>query len=101
MPRPGFKEIPPVSKVTPLPTSTTGACSSCAWYSRVTIRPGRSDPLLTARKAYMPKSAICCSFKTVTLSKSGNSAAKAKACSARYSGKQILPGRLPKSRAKD
>ena len=30
MPAPGFSEMPPVSKVMPLPTSTTGACEAAA-----------------------------------------------------------------------
>ena len=52
----GLIEMPPVSKVTPLPTSTTGATDLCApWYFSTMKRSGCSEPWDTAMKAPMPK----------------------------------------------
>src|SRR6185369_926293 len=51
----GLMEMPPLSNVMPLPTSTTGA-SPCAapWYFSTIKRKGCSEPLATAMNEPMP-----------------------------------------------
>ena len=53
--RPGLSEIPPESKVMPLPTNTVGACVLAApWYFKTMKRKGSADPWATAMKERMP-----------------------------------------------
>ena len=95
----GLMEIPPESKVTPLPTSTTGASPRTPpVYSRTMSLGGWRLPRATASRAPMPSSRIRSSSRTSAESES-NSSARASAHSARWDGVHTLPGRLPRSRA--
>ncbi len=83
MPAPGFRLMPPVSKVMPLPTSAWGFSSSSPPRYSITIScEGWALPLPTASSAFMPSSAICSSSSTLTCN-SSNSSASACARSAR------------------
>ena len=82
MPSPGFSEMPPESKVMPLPTSTSGLSSAePPPYWRTIIFGGWREPLATESSECMP------SFSMSAVSRisqpSLNSAAIACACSAR------------------
>ena len=51
----GLREIPPVSKVMPLPTSTVGASDLAPpWYFSTMKRSGSADPCATDMKEPMP-----------------------------------------------
>ena len=55
----GLIEMPPVSNVMPLPTSTIGFCLRCdCSYSRTMNRGGSSLPLVTDRNEPMPSASI-------------------------------------------
>ncbi|MCY1452223.1 hypothetical protein D9M71_691320 [compost metagenome] len=98
MPRPGFRLMPPVSKVMPLPTSTCGASSFLApLYCRTISRGGCSLPWDTARKEPMPSSRSFFSSSTSTF-RPLCSLARALACSPMKVGWQTFGGRLPRSR---
>jgi hypothetical protein len=59
MPGPGLSEIPPVSKVMPLPTSTVGATDLAApVYSSTMKRIGSTEPRATAANEPMPSFSI-------------------------------------------
>ena len=68
---PGFKLIPPVSKVTPLPTSTCGCALFLPPLYSITIRhAGWSLPALTDSRAPMPSCFIFFSSSTLTVTDS-------------------------------
>ncbi len=54
MPGGGLSVMPPVSKVTPLPTRTTGVASPPPFQRIVSTCASRSEPWLTPRSAPMP-----------------------------------------------
>ena len=55
MPAPGFSEMPPVSKVTPLPMKATGSSLLPAPFQRITTtRLSRREPCPTPSSARMP-----------------------------------------------
>ncbi len=63
----GLIEMPPVSKVMPLPTSTIGACVFAApWYCATMKRGGSAEPCATARKEPMPSFSIALRSSTST-----------------------------------
>ncbi len=79
----GLIEMPPVSNVMPLPTSTTGFCFfGLPRYSNTMNRGGSSLPLVTDRNEPIPSSSISLRSSTVTLT-SGNSRASSSARSPR------------------
>ena len=94
----GLMEMPPVSKVMPLPTSTSGATDLAApWYFATMNFSGSFDPCATARKQPMPSFSTSLRPNTCTLRP--KSLPSRLACAARYAGVQWLPGRLAHSRA--
>ena len=54
MPAGGLTQMPPESKVSPLPTSNTVGCLRLVRYSSTTRQGGRAEPWLTARMPPMP-----------------------------------------------
>ena len=68
MPPAGFKEIPPVSKTTPLPTSANGCSLPPPDHSIVTILEGLSDPIPTPNNENIPKASMSDSSKTLIFS---------------------------------
>ena len=79
----GLIEMPPVSKVMPLPSTTTGETRRWAPRQLIAIRrAGCSLPRVTERKAPMPSSSISDS-STIVHSSRSSSAAIASAVSAR------------------
>jgi hypothetical protein len=65
----GFSEMPPVSNVTPLPQSATGASfAGPLRYSMAMTRGGSSAPCVTESRAPMPSLRISRSPSTLTLS---------------------------------
>ena len=63
----GLIEMPPVSKVIPLPTSATGAAPRLPpWYSATMSFAGWRLPRATARKHPMPSFSICFCSRTST-----------------------------------
>ncbi len=100
MPSPGFRLMPPVSKVMPLPTSTWGLSLALPpRYSMMMKRGGWVLPLPTARMVFMPSFSICFSSSTSVLMTSW-SFASFLACSASQTGWQIFGGVLPRSLVK-
>ena len=96
---PGLSDIPPVSKVTPLPTSTTGFCEAGPPRYSSTISLGGSRlPALTDSNEPMPS--FCMSARSSTFTLSLWRLASARAVLARCVGVHTLPGRLPKSLAR-
>ncbi len=99
---PGLSEMPPLSKVMPLPTSTTGplalAPPGAPLYCRTMKRGGSSEPWATARNEPMPMRWICLRSKTSTLKP--YCLPSFFACAARWLGVAWLPGRLAHSRAR-
>ena len=82
MPAAGLIEMPPVSKVTPLPTKASGlaalpAPASAPCHSMTTTRGGRALPWPTPSSAFMPSSRILCSSR---ISTSTPSSASRSAC---------------------
>ena len=63
----GLMEMPPESKVTPLPTSPTGAASPAAVYSRTMKRGSCALPWATASSAPIPSWRIAARSSTVTV----------------------------------
>ena len=95
----GLSEMPPVSKVMPLPISATGAClAGPPAYCRTISLGGSSEPRATDSREPILSASICLRSSTCTLSL--NWVASLRAASARYDGVQMLPGRLPRSRAR-
>ncbi len=65
---PGFNEMPPLSKVNPLPTNTIGASPSTPPLYSIVINLASSDePLATPQKAPMPSACISAPPLTSTL----------------------------------
>ena len=65
----GLIETPPVSKVTPLPTSAIGLSVDLPpLYSITIILAGSSLPLETLKNEPIPIFCICCSLKDLTFS---------------------------------
>ena len=65
MPSAGLIEMPPVSKVTPLPTRATGLAPALPPFQRITSsRGGRTEPWATPSSEPMPSVAICFSSST-------------------------------------
>jgi len=65
---PGFNEIPPVSKVMPLPTSTTGFCDFLPFKCCSTIKRGGSTlPCATPKNDPIPNFSISARSNTSTL----------------------------------
>jgi hypothetical protein len=89
MPAAGLIEMPPVSKVTPLPTKARGLLLSASpaglapCHSMTTSRDGRALPWPTASSAFIPSSRILGSSRTSTLTPSS---ASFSASTARVSG---------------
>ncbi len=86
MPPAGLIEMPPVSKVTPLPMKAIGAgflALGLPFHCMTTRRGGRSLPCATPSSAFMPSFFICFSSSTST---STPSFSKERACSASVSG---------------
>ena len=80
MSRPGFSEMPPLSNVMPLPTSTSGFCFlGLPWYSIAMKRGGSSLPAVTERNEPILSASMSLRSRTVTLT-SGNSFASSSAC---------------------
>jgi hypothetical protein len=79
----GLIEMPPVSNVIPLPTSTSGFCffPDCS-YSSTMNRGGSSLPCVTERNVPMPSASISARSRILTLT-SGNSLPSSCARSAR------------------
>ena len=98
MPGPGLSEIPPVSKVMPLPTNTVGAWASAApLYFKTIKRRGWAEACATAAKEPMPS--LVTSFRPMTSQEMRECLAMFLATWARWSGVAWLAGRLPHSRA--
>ncbi len=94
----GLMEIPPASKVTPLPTITSGFRSAAPPRCSSTISRGSwSEPCDTASSARIPSSSSSRRPRTVT--RMPRSRAIRSAVPARYAGVTTLGGRLPRSRA--
>ena len=94
----GLIEMPPVSKVIPLPTRTVGATVLAApSYRNTTKRNSSSEPLATAMNAPMPSLATCRGPNTSHLMR--GSFANAEAARASKTGVAWLAGRLPHSLA--
>ena len=93
-------DIPPVSKVIPLPTrpSTREELSGSPRYSRTISFGGWSLPLATPRKAPMPSSSMC--FRSRTLMLRPSSSATCVAISAIRVGVRTLAGSLTMSLAR-
>ena len=68
MPSAGLIEMPPVSKVMPLPMKTTGFWPDLPPFQRITSsRGGRTEPWATPSSAPMPSFAIAFSSSTSNL----------------------------------
>ena len=96
MPGPGLSEIPPVSKVMPLPTRTVGATVLAApAYCKTIKRKGSLEPCATAAKEPMPSFSTSLGPSTWHLMRDFF----AKPCAARANkvGVAWLAGRLPHS----
>ncbi len=91
----GLIEMPPVSKVTPLPTSAT-VCSPEP-HSRRTSRGGFAEPEPTASTAFIPRLSSSAGPSTSTARPC--SPASSPARSASQAGLASLGGVLPRSRA--
>ena len=99
MPSPLLRDMPPVSKVMPLPMKMIGAAlGSVPECSRMTKRGGRALPCPTALRAPMPSFEMRCSSNISQ--ESPVSRAISKARSASVAGGKSLPGVLLRSRAK-
>ena len=95
----GLMEIPPVSKVTPLPQIATGAVwLSAPLYCMTIRRAGSSAPCVTESSAPIFRRCISSSSRT-SVSRCSKRSANARASSARWDGVQTFAGRLPRSRA--
>ena len=98
MPGPGLREMPPVSKVMPLPTNTVGAWASAApLYFKTINRRGWAEACATAAKEPMPS--LVTSFNPITSQDMRECLAMLFATWAKCSGVAWLAGRLPHSRA--
>ncbi len=98
MPGPGLSEIPPVSKVMPLPTSTVGATVFAApAYCKTMKRNGSLEPWATAAKEPIPSFSTSLGPSTWHLIR--DFLAKLCAARANIDGVAWLAGRLPHSLA--
>ena len=99
MPAAGFSEMPPVSKVTPLPTMAIGAppLAPAPFHCITTTWLGRSLPCPTASSAPMPSRFKAASLRTSTCTPALLSALTLVANSA---GPSTLAGSLTRSRAR-
>ena len=99
MPLAGLMEMPPASKVSPLPTIASLGASGPTPSCRSTIRRGGwSEPRATDSKASMPSAAISSRPRIVHVSPTA--AAISRASSAKSDGVAKLPGRACSVRAK-
>ena len=98
MPAAGLIEMPPESKQTPLPRTTTGLArfARAPFHRMATRRLSRADPRPTPSRAFMPSLAIAFSSRTVT---STPSVSSARARSANSVGNSTFGGSLTRSRA--
>ncbi len=97
MPAAGFIELPPVSKVTPLPTKAIGRSPALPPFQRMTTsRGGRGEPCATPSSAPMPSFFISFSVSTETSTPSAESSF---ARAANSTGPRALAGSLTRSRA--
>ena len=94
----GLMEMPPLSKVTPLPTKAVYGASPAPLYCSAIMRGGFSLPRPTASIASMPLSFKSTSSSTVT--SSGSSLPIASAASTITWGVTTLPGLFTRSRVK-
>ena len=100
MPLFGFRVIPPVSNVIPLPTKAKGAFSFTApLYLIISIRASCIEPRAVPSKTPMPSLRISSSF-IMFISIFGTSANLGRTLSINVSGYIIFPGSVPKSLAK-
>ncbi|MNS94836.1 hypothetical protein D3C72_1290630 [compost metagenome] len=96
--RPGFSEMPPVSKTTPLPTKAIGSSFLLPPFHCITAsRGGRAEPCATPRSAFMPSFFSSFSPRTSTSTPSLRSSS---AFSANSTGPRAFGGRLTRSRAR-
>ena len=98
MPSRGLIEMPPVSNVMPLPTSTTCRVAPGGCQDSSTRRGGVAEPPPTARMPPKPSAASCSGSRTVTV-RPGRVAASATTWSANQAGFFIDDGVLVRSRA--
>ena len=94
---PGFREMPPESKVSPLPTTATVSRAPFGAYSRQMSFASWAEPRATPSRAFIPSLCICASPRTRTFTPPF---ANRFAWLARWVGVQTLPGRLARSRAR-
>jgi hypothetical protein len=98
MPPPGLMEMPPESKITPLPIRATGASPAGPPFQRmITTRGSRTEPWATASSAPMPSSRIRAGSST---SISTPSFDRSDARRANSSGKSTFGGSFTRSRAR-
>ncbi len=98
IPSAGLIEMPPVSNVTPLPTSTRCAASGAAYQSSRSSRGGRAEPDPTARIPPNPSAASSDSVHTRLVSP-GSASARRTASSASHAGLFTSDGVSARSRA--
>ncbi len=94
----GLIEMPPVSKVMPLPTSARCVVAPSGEYARRVSRGGLAEPMPTARMPPHCSSASCFSSQMVT--STGSAARLSRAASARAAGGSALGGVLTRSRVR-
>nr|BFE67650.1 hypothetical protein GCM10020092_009510 [Actinoplanes digitatis] len=98
MPSTLLMEMPPVSNVMPLPTSTTWRVAPGGFQASSTSRGGVAEPPPTARMPPKPSAASCSGPRTVTCTP-GRVAASATTCPANQAGFFTAEGVLVRSRA--
>ncbi len=94
----GFSEMPPASKLTPLPTKQQGGSRSAPRYCNTMNRGSSLDPCATAMSAAIPSFSMAAGPMTRT--RWPCSLPSLRATSARYEGVQRLPGSAWRSRAR-
>ena len=99
MPAGGFRLMPPVSKVTPLPTRHTGFTSSrpVPFQRMARMRAGRTEPCATPSSAPMPCFFMSASSRMVS---STPSAARSRALSTKLSGYSTFGGNVTSVRVR-
>jgi hypothetical protein len=97
MPSPGLRLMPPVSKQSPLPTSTIGFASPPRRYSTVTSLGSCGVPCATLRNEPIPSSVMPSRPSTVVCIPKRS--ARSRPTSAKVSGVQTLPGIIASRRA--
>ena len=100
IPAAGLMEIPPLSKVMPLPTTMSGASSACpaGACSRMIRRGSLAEPAATAANAPMPRETM--SSRSSTSQFMSWRRASLRASSAMSSGVRLLAGVLARLRAR-